>query len=156
MDKINLFSSISSLPLAMFLLSAHPAFAQENQPASSSPYEVTVTNPAQAISLPKHEYKLVGWDFDDIRGGYVMQNGKELFMTSHGRSYFADLSGFERKELVAAAPNVFVAKDKSMKMAFTRYPNGIVSEVTLTYVDRTPGYAAAKPVTLVALVGQAH
>ena len=152
MDNIYLFSSLSSLPLAMFLFSVQPATAQENEPAQSSPYEVNVTHHEQAIVLPEHEYKLIGWAFDDIRGEYDMENGMRLSMSSHGHSYFADLDGFDRTELVAVAPDIFVAKNKTMKMVFKQHPNGVATAVTLTYLAKNPGSAELTPVTLVGKV----
>lgn len=71
--------------------------------------------------------------FEEIRGQYDMANGKTLTLSTSNHKIYAELDGMPKQELVAAAPNIFVAKNRQMKMTFHQFPNGNVDGVELSY-----------------------
>lgn len=109
----------------------------QNQAGTAAGAESAVRIPAphNSIELPARPHHLFRGDFDVYRGTYSLSNGEELTLKQRGRQLFATLSGREEKELVAAAHNVFVAKDRNLKITlFTTQGNDeIGGEVVIRY-----------------------
>ena len=83
-------------------------------------------------------------DLDEILGRYEMENGKTLVISNYGRKIYAELEGLPKIQLVAAAPNLLVAKNRRMKVAFLQLPNGAVAGVTITYIASIDKVATAE------------
>ena len=103
--------------LLFALLAAIASTAQgQSQTATSDP-DTAVRIPAPlTIELPARPHRLHPGDFDPYRAQYTLSNGAEMKLTQRGRRIYAALDGREQKELVAATSNIFVAKDRSLKM----------------------------------------
>jgi len=100
---------------------------------------VSVSPGSRQFSLPANVDQLragVSSAFEEIRGQYDMANGKTLTMSTSNHKMFAELDGMPKQELVAAAPNIFVAKNRQMKMTFHQFPNGNVDGMELSYFAR--------------------
>lgn len=68
------------------------------------------------IQLPEHRYPMFAGDFDVYRGLYDLSNGQTMRLRVSGNHMFAEIGDGERKPLVAASRNTFVALDRSLKM----------------------------------------
>ena len=79
-------------------------------------------------------------EFNDFRGQYQLDNGRQLTMTSEGKRQIAEIDGIGRVEVVAASDTTFVAKDGSLTLQFERWKNGNVTAVRIT----NPCNAAAR------------
>ncbi len=77
---------------------------------------VQIPAPQYSIELPAKPYRLGPYDFDTYRGTYFLSNGDEMTLKQRGRRMYVHLSGRQEQELVAAANNIFVARDRSLKM----------------------------------------
>jgi hypothetical protein len=95
---------------------------------------VTITSVKDRIELPGTPYKIRSAEFNDVKGQYDLENGMTLTVSSTGRRMFAEMDNMSRAELVAAAPNIFVAKNKQMKITFEQMPNGNVGYVLVKFV----------------------
>lgn len=91
---------------------ALPAFAQQNMG------EVRVRG--SQIEVPDRPYRMPDLEFGNYIGGYDLSNGQSLVMTQIGYHMYAKISGGWPHEIVAAAPNVFVARDQSLKITLNR------------------------------------
>lgn len=83
-------------------------------------------------------------DLDEILGRYEMENGKTLVISDYGRRIYAELEGLPKVQVVAATPNLLVAKNRKMKLAFQQLPNGAVAGVTVTYIASTNNVATTE------------
>jgi hypothetical protein len=72
------------------------------------------------IALPSKPRMMLPGDFDNYKGIYDLSNGGELVMFQRGSHMYAKVGDAEPKELVAAAPNVFVARDRELKITLER------------------------------------
>jgi hypothetical protein len=116
--------------------------SQQTAPTAS----VTISSPKEKFELPNPPYKIRSAEFNVVKGQYDLSNGVTLTMQTTGRRMYAYLDGISKMEILAAAPNIFVAKNKQMKMTFEQAPNGNVSGVLVKYmapveskgVKRTP------------------
>lgn len=92
-------------------------------PAQTTP-DNAVTIRAYQIELPAVPYRMMMGDFDTYKGAYDLANGDVLAMRQFGHRIYAELGDGERRELVAAGPNVFVARDRQLKVTLIRDRNG--------------------------------
>lgn len=94
---------------------------------------VRIPAPQNTIELPAKPYWLAPGDFDTYRGVYSLSNGQEMSLRKRGNRMYAALGTLDEQELVAAAHNIFVAKDRSLKMTlFTdRFSDQISGEVLI-------------------------
>jgi hypothetical protein len=97
----------------------------QNQPVPASDIEnaVRISAPLNTIELPGKPRHLFRGDFDSYRGTYDLSNGGELMLTQRGKRIYATLGGGQERELVAAAHNVFVAKDRNLKITLVQEIN---------------------------------
>ena len=72
------------------------------------------------IELPVRPHLMFRSDFDVYKGAYELSNGDVMTMTRTGQRMYAQIGDGERKELVAARFNVFVALDKELKITLER------------------------------------
>ncbi|MES2129134.1 MAG: hypothetical protein V4463_17850 [Pseudomonadota bacterium] len=70
-------------------------------------------------------------DFDNVRGSYVLEDGRSLSICQSGRRLYAELDGQARIEIVATAASSFAARDGSLALHFAQHANGSVSGVQL-------------------------
>jgi len=89
------------------------------------------------IELPAKAYHMFPGDFDVYKGSYDLSNGETMTLRAHGRRMYADVGNRPRTEMVAAAPNVFVAVDKQFKMTLGNDGGEVTGEVLLV-VSRQP------------------
>lgn len=91
--------------------------AQAASPLTSDA-ETTVQIPAPqyTIDLPTRRHFLAPHEFDTYRGIYSLSNGDEMRLRQRGNRIYAMIGERPERELVAAATNIFVAKDRSLKM----------------------------------------
>lgn len=81
---------------------------------------------------------------DDIRGQYVLADGRVLTITGSGRKIRAQLDGRPDSVLVPAGGAVFDARDGAFRLIFEQHASGNVTGVQLEESrERT---AAARPV----------
>lgn len=78
----------------------------------------SVQVPRPPIELPTQSYSASAVDFDHYKGGYDLSNGDTMVLRSQGPHMYALVGDRPQVELVAAAPNVFVAVDRQLKMTF--------------------------------------
>lgn len=121
--------------LALALLcAASGAVPAQTQPATSDPAD-QASIPTQRVARAK---SLVSpRDFVEFRGQYSMDNGQVLSISSHRRHYYARFDGQPAMEIVAVTADTFVSTDGRTRMAFTQYPNGVVTGLTAT-IDAGP------------------
>jgi hypothetical protein len=91
---------------------AVPALAQV------APEEITVRG--YQIEVPSQTYRMFAEEFGEYKGGYDLSNGQDMVMTQVGRRMYAKVADGEYHELVAAAPGVFVARDRTLKITIER------------------------------------
>ena len=103
--------------LLFALLAAIASTAQGQSQTATGATDTAVRIPAPlTIELPARPHRLHPGDFDPYRAEYTLSNGAEMKLTQRGRRIYAALDRGDEKELVAAASNIFVAKDRSLKM----------------------------------------
>jgi hypothetical protein len=100
-----------------------------------------VTIRGYSIELPATAYRMFPGDFDDYKRVYDLANGDTLAMRQMGRRMLAQVGDGEPKELVAAAPGVFVALDRELKITLNRDNFGDFRGEVLMVV---PGRATAQ------------
>lgn len=109
-------------------------------PASDIENAVRISAPLNTIELPSKPRHLFRGDFDNYRGTYDLSNGGEIMLTQRGQRIYATLNGGQEKELVAAAHNVFVAKDRNLKITLVPEMNHQMSgEVLIRHQRRVAG-----------------
>lgn len=130
--------------LALFACAASAAQAQA-PPAAVPDTEVRIPAPVYTIELPAKPYKLSAYGVEAYRGLYSLSNGDEMRLRQRGHRIYATVGDQEEQELVAAAPNIFVAKDRNLKMTLFAddYSDRITGEVLIrripTLADVTIG-----------------
>lgn len=105
MKRLMLVALLGSLPLAA--------------PAQTTP-DSAVTIRGYSIELPAKPYRMFRGDFDDYQRVYDLSNGDTLALRQIGNRMVGQLGEGEQKELVAAAPGVFVARDRALKITLIR------------------------------------
>lgn len=86
------------------------------------------------IELPAKPFHMFPGDFDVYKGTYDLSNGETMVLRSHGRRMFADIGNRPRTEMIAAAPNEFVAVDRQFKMTLAAAEFGDVNGELLLVV----------------------
>lgn len=86
-----------------------------------------VTIRGYQIELPAVPHRMSSGDLDTYKGSYELANGGILSMRKIGRHMYAELGDGQRRELVAAGPNVFVALDRQVKVTINRDDSGDAS-----------------------------
>lgn len=88
-------------------------------PAQTTP-DSAVTIRAYQIELPAVPHRMLLGEYDDYKGAYELSNGDVLQLGQSGRRMYAEMGDGKRHELVAAAPGVFVARDRELKVTLKR------------------------------------
>lgn len=78
--------------------------------------EVRVSGAAERIELPAQLRNIWYDEFDQVKGTYVLSNGKTMQLGLWGNRMYAKIDGMQKTQLVAESPYVFVALDKQMKI----------------------------------------
>jgi hypothetical protein len=108
------------------------------------------------IQLPSTAYRMWPDEFDKYRRTYFLSNGQTMTMTMArppwaGRMY-ATVGDGPRTEIVAAAPNVFVALNKQLKITLEEAPwDDFTGEILIAAPSRSPQQADAENVEVVRL-----
>lgn len=126
MKRLMLVALLGSLPLAA--------------PAQTTP-DNAVTIRGYSIELPAKAYRMFPGDFDNYKRVYDLSNGDTLALRQIGNRMVGQLGEGEQKELVAAAPGVFVARDRELKITLVRDNFGDYKGEVLMVV---PGRATAQ------------
>lgn len=100
-----------------------------------------VTIRAYKIELPAKPVHIFKGDFDEYKGVYELSNGDELVMSQVGRRMYAQMGDGSRRELVAAARNVFVALDRTLKITLNQEYNDMKGEVLMVVPRRATAQA---------------
>jgi hypothetical protein len=95
---------------------------------------VIVSGKIEKITLPEKPYKLSQMELTALAGQYDLVNGKTLTLSGNGPKLYAEIDGLAKAELVAAAPDLLVAKNKQIRIDFNQFANGVVGDVSVTYV----------------------
>jgi hypothetical protein len=112
------------------------SLAAAAQPGSAD-QTVTVTASPSVIMLPSPVYVMASRDFEPLRGQYMLSDGRTLTVSGRPKRMKAQIDGLPPAELVAAGPNVLVARNRQMSLNFQQADNGVVREVLVTYVRPT-------------------
>lgn len=102
--------------LMLFALLGGLALAAPGQEAQDNSVRIH----GYQIALPSKPHAMLLGDFDAYQGGYELSNGDTLVMYQRGHHMYAQIGDGQPKELVAAAPNVFVALDRELKVTLER------------------------------------
>lgn len=76
--------------------------------AYAAPQTATGTDTVQ-VQIPA-QYKLAPGEFDDYAYSYDLDNGKRIKFTQRVRTFYAQLEGEPKEELLAQAPGTFVTR----------------------------------------------
>lgn len=109
-------------------------------PAQTEPDNAVMIR-GYSIELPVRPYHMYSGDFDEYKRVYDLANGDTIALGQTGRRMYAQVGDGERKELVAAAPGVFVALDRELKITLKRDYDGEYRGDVLMVV---PGRATAQ------------
>ena len=130
------------------------ATAQTAQTAQTGQTEqgTSVLVPGYQIELPTRIYRASAGDFNQYKGGYELSNGDTMVLRSQGQHMYALVGDRPQVELVAAAPNVFVAVDRQLQMTLEERVSGPIRGELLMVVPRQSGQANATGMDVVGLV----
>jgi hypothetical protein len=120
MKRLILFALLGGLSLAA------PAQTTEDTQVRIRGYQ---------IELPVHPHAMLPADIDEYTGVYDLSNGEAITLSRSGRQMYARIGDGERKKLVAAQSNVFVALDRKLKMTINSDLSG---EVLMPVSGRSP------------------
>ena len=67
----------------------------------------------------------------------MLSDGRTLTVSGRPKRMKAQIDGLPPAELVAAGPNVLVARNRQMSLNLQQADNGVVREVLVTYVRPT-------------------
>ena len=103
-----------------------------------SAHAAIVTNPnAPVVSLNEvlvksfQPYAVTRSAFQEFRGVYALDNGAQLRLSRHGRTFYAEVSGQPRFEVRATSSTTFAALNGDAEINFEQAANGVVSRVVL-------------------------
>jgi hypothetical protein len=109
--------------------------------AQAQPNQSTHTNGYQ-IELPAKPYRMYPGDYDNYKGIYDLSNGETMILRAVGRRLYADVGKRPRTEMIPAAPNVFVAVDRQLKLTLDEGVYGQVTGELIMVMPRKPGQSA--------------
>jgi len=102
MKKLIIMSILGTLSLA--------AMGQD----TSAPNTVTIRG--STIQAPDKIYRMDRDEINKFLGWYELSDGKSLSLSSERNGLYAKVEGQPRHEVVAVAPDTFVATDRKMKI----------------------------------------
>ena len=90
------------------------------------PPERTVEVPALSLRItpPAQPRYISREDFQPYAGEYTLANGQTLRLRQYGGLLYAKVGDGEEHRIVAAAPNLFVALDRKLKVRIDRRDDG--------------------------------
>lgn len=90
------------------------------------PPERTVDVPALSLRItpPAQPRYISREDFQPYAGEYTLANGQTLRLRQYGGLLYAKVGDGEEHRIVAAAPNLFVALDRKLKVRIDRRDDG--------------------------------
>lgn len=90
------------------------------------PPERTVEVPALSLRItpPAQPRYISREDFQPYAGEYTLANGQTLRLRQYGGLLYAKVGNGEEHRIVAAAPNLFVALDRKLKVRIDRRDDG--------------------------------
>ena len=93
------------------------------------PPERTVEVPALSLRItpPAQPRYISREDFQPYAGEYTLANGQALRLRQYGGLLYAKVGDGEEHRIVAAAPNLFVALDRKLKVRIDRRDDGTLS-----------------------------
>ena len=118
-------------------------------PAQTTP-DNSVRIHARQIELPATSYQLMAGDFDQYKGGYELANGATLMLYQRGKRIYA-VVGDSEHEMVTTARNVFVARDRELKVTLERSNFGDYSGELLMVVPGASAQASGPQIRVFAL-----
>ena len=124
MKRLLLFFLLSGFVLASAAQSA-PGLSEEAQGGQ--------------FALPAQPYPIFPRDLETYTGAYLLSNGERMTLRQAGRRIYAEIGSRPAKELVASAPNAFVALDRQVRMRFDDQDNGDTTGELLMITPRTLG-----------------
>ncbi len=104
------------------------------------------------IETPTRSYSASAAGFDHYKGGYDLSNGDTMALRSQGVHMYAVVGDRPQVELVATAPNVFVAVDRQLQMTLHEDISGPVRGELLMVAPGQPAQANATGVERVSLL----
>lgn len=123
--------------LILFTLLAGVALVAPAQTTTAGSDAVRIHGSQQGFVLPAKPFRMFPGDFDGVKGKYDLSNGGVLVLTQKGKRLFAEVNDGAPKELVAAAHNVFVSKDRDMHITLDlRSFGGVSGEMWMVKQDR--------------------
>lgn len=96
-------------------------------------------SPELRITVPAKTYRMSPDQFYQFKGAYELSNGMTLSLFNRGHGMYARVSDGDMHEILATAPNAFVAKDQQLQMRIDLHDNGDASGELLMVV---PGKTA--------------
>ena len=97
-----------------FLMLTTAAFAVIAQTASEVP-TVKITA-SQNLNSSIRPYEMSPEEFNKFKGAYTLTNGMILSLFETDRTRYAQIDDSNQHEIIAVAPNAFVAQDKQLRM----------------------------------------
>jgi protein gp37 len=134
--------------MGVLSLAATAQTAQTGQTEQGTSVQV----PGYQIELPTRIYRASAGDFNHYKGGYDLSNGDTMVLRSQGQHMYAIVGDRPQVELVAAAPNVFVAVDRQLQMTLEERNSGPIRGELLMVVPRQSAQANATGIDVVPLV----
>ena len=107
--------------------------------AAQSPPGPSDEAPGGQFALPSQAYPILPRDLETYTGAYLLSNGERMTIRQAGRRIYAAIGSLPTKELVASAPNAFVALDRQVRMRFDDQANGDTTGELLMITPRTLG-----------------
>jgi hypothetical protein len=98
----------------VFLALTTAAFAVIAQTASEVP-TVKITASQNSYSSMQ-TYEMSPEEFNKFKGAYTLTNGMVLSLFENDRTRYAQIDDSNQHEIIAVAPNAFVAQDKQLRM----------------------------------------
>ncbi len=105
--------------------------------------EIRISGSLDRIELPQQLRNVWQDEFDQVKGSYVLSNGKTMQLGMWGNRMYAKIDGMPRAQLVAASPYTFVGLDRKMRIRITDVDSAgpINAEILLA----TPALAGVSP-----------
>lgn len=118
------FYTLALAAAASFATVSH-ASAQDAQAPVPASAAVQIPGVAPA------PYRLSRDEADDVKGIYLLSNGKYMRVTSSGHRLVAKIDGERRTNLVPAGPKVFIAAATDTVISFDEPADGRMIDVAL-------------------------
>lgn len=105
--------------------------------AASDPVSSSVEVRGSQFQLPAKPYPMWPEDVQSFAGAYTLSNGETMVLRREGRRLYGAIGKRAPRELIAASPNEFVARDRQLMMTFDEDQMGDKTFDMLMIVPRT-------------------